>query len=129
MIDTSILIDYFRKTDKSKTRLVRLSEQFDQLCICSITEFEIYSGANAQQLDFWNRLLESFTLYPFDSNAAKVAVAIQQDLKRLRKTIDKADLFIAATAVANKLTLDTLNRKHFDHIARLALLALTEFKG
>ncbi|GAB3918512.1 type II toxin-antitoxin system VapC family toxin [Larkinella terrae] len=121
-LDTSILIDYFRKTDKSKTRLVRLSQRFEQLCISSVTEFEIYSGANPQQLGFWNQLLDNSSVYPFDSQASKVAVDIQQDLKRLRKTIDKADLFIAATAVANNLILDTLNRKHFDQIAKLTLL-------
>jgi tRNA(fMet)-specific endonuclease VapC len=33
MIDTSILIDYFRKTDKRKSRLIYLSEEFDQLLL------------------------------------------------------------------------------------------------
>jgi tRNA(fMet)-specific endonuclease VapC len=47
---------------------------------------------------------------------------IQQDLKKLRKSIEKADLFIAAIAVANNLRLDTLNRKHFDNIGQLRLL-------
>ena len=45
MIDTTLLIDYFRKTDKSRSRLVQLSERFDQLIISTITEFKIYSGA------------------------------------------------------------------------------------
>lgn len=46
MIDTSLLIDYFRKTDKSNARLVQLSQQFDQLAISSVTEFEVYSGGD-----------------------------------------------------------------------------------
>ena len=122
VIDTTLLIDYFRKTDKSKSKLVQLSEQFDQLAISTVTEFEVYSGATAMQLTFWNELLSEFLMLPFDSNAAHIAVDIQQDLKKLRKSIEKADLFIAATAVANGLPLDTLNRKHFDKIERLTLL-------
>ncbi len=68
-----------------------------------------------------NCFLKLFVL-PFDSQAAHIAVEIQRDLKKLRRSIEKADLFIAATAVANRLTLDTLNRKHFDNIKQLALL-------
>jgi tRNA(fMet)-specific endonuclease VapC len=52
MIDTTLLIDYFRKTDKTKTKLVQLSQQFEQLAISSVTEFEVYSGATSAQLQF-----------------------------------------------------------------------------
>lgn len=122
MIDTSLLIDYFRKTDKSNARLVQLSQQFDQLAISSVTEFEVYSGATSSQMPFWNELLSEIVVLPFDSKAAHIAVEIQRDLKKLRKTIEKADLFIAATAVTNGLSLDTLNHKHFDLIRQLLLL-------
>ncbi len=122
MIDTTLLIDYFRKTDKSKSRLVQLSERFDQLVISAVTEFEIYIGATEAQLTFWTELLSEILVLPFDSQAAHIAVEIQRDLKKLRKTIEKADLFIAATAVASGLTLNTLNRKHFDKIKQLTLL-------
>lgn len=67
-------------------------------------------------------MLSEVLVLPFDSNAAHIAVEIQRDLKKLRWTIEKADLFIAATSVANGLTLDTLNRKHFDKIKQLTLL-------
>ena len=122
MVDTTILIDYFRKTDKSKTRFVELSMRFEKFCISSVTQFEVYSGATIKQLDFWNELLKNIEIFPFDSKAAHLAVDIQQDLKAIRKSIDKADLFIAATAVSNTITLDTLNRKHFDKIHQLSLL-------
>jgi len=122
MVDTSLLIDYFRKTDKSKARLVQLSEQFGQLAISSVTEFEVYSGATSMQLTFWNELLFEVVVFPFDTKAAHMAVEIQRDLKKQRISIEKADLFIAATAVANGLSLDTLNRKHFDKIEQLTLL-------
>jgi tRNA(fMet)-specific endonuclease VapC len=123
MIDTGLLIDYFRKTDKSNARLVQLSKQFDQLAISSVTEFEIYSGATSSQLTFWNELLSEIIVLPFDSKAAHVAAEIQQELKKIRKTVEKADLFIAATAISNNLSLDTLNRKHFEVIEQLALFS------
>ena len=122
MVDTSILIDYFRKTDKSKSRLFQLVQNFDDICISSITEFEIYTGANDLQIDFWKSMLAKFIVFPFDGDAALMAVDIQNKLRQKRKSIDKADLFIAATAIANNLTFDTLNQKHFQDIEDLKLL-------
>lgn len=122
LIDTSLFIDYFRKTDKTKTRLVQLSLQGEKFAISSITEYEIYCGATSAQIQFWQDLLAQITVLPFDSLAALIAVDIEQKLKKIRRSIDKADLFIAATAIANNLPFDTLNRKHFDKIERLILL-------
>ena len=45
LVDTSILIDYFRKTEKSNSALVRLFDRGYDFCISAITEYEIYSGA------------------------------------------------------------------------------------
>lgn len=122
MVDTSILIDYFRKKDKSQTRLFMLSQKSQNLCISSITEFEIYTGARGEQIEFWKIMLSNLVVFPFDSAAALAAVDIQNNLKILRKSIDKADLFIAATAVAHNLSFDTLNQKHFESIEDLKLL-------
>jgi len=63
-----------------------------------------------------------FTVLDFDSKVARQAADIVAQLKTKRKTIDKPDLFIAATAVINGLVLDTLNIKHFIHIDSLNLL-------
>ncbi len=121
MIDTGLLIDYFRKTDKSNAKLVQLSKRFEKLAISSVTEFEIYSGATPSQLTFWNELLSEIIVLPFDSKAAHIAAQVQQDLKKIRRTIEKADLFIAATAIANDLRLNTFNLKHFEKIKNLTL--------
>lgn len=122
LIDTSVLIDHFCKTNLTNTRLVQLVQTYDQLAISAVTEYEIFSGATPEQQPFWKTLLAEMLILPFDSAAAHTAVAIRHELKRKRKSIDTADLFIAAIAIANELTFDTLNSKHFIHIDRLALL-------
>ncbi|NIJ51705.1 type II toxin-antitoxin system VapC family toxin [Dyadobacter arcticus] len=122
MLDTSVLIDYFRKTDKSKSRFVQLSKEFDQIAISSVTEFEIYTGATAAQRSFWNSLLFEVIVIPFDSIAAHCAAEIQHGLRKNRCSIAQADLFIAATAIANEMSFDTLNKKHFERIGQLDLL-------
>lgn len=122
MVDSTILIDYFRKTDKANSKLVSHFRNYEHLYISSVTEFEVVNGATEQHMKFWDGMLARFTILDFDSNAARHAAKIVAQLKTKRKTIDKPDLFIAATAMVNELTLDTLNIKHFTHIENLNLL-------
>ena len=122
LADTSILIEYFRKSDKSNSTLVKLFNQDYDFCISAITEFEIYTGATALQLAFWNDFLSGIEVLPFDKNSVKEAVRINTALKVKSKQIDLADLFIAATAISNELQLATLNRKHFERIEELIII-------
>jgi tRNA(fMet)-specific endonuclease VapC len=123
MVDSTILIDYFRKTIKANSKLVTHFRNYEHLYISSVTEFEIVNGATKEHLQFWDGMLARFTVLDFDSKAARQAANIVAHLKTKRKTIDKPDLFIAATAVVNELTLDTLNIKHFTSIESLNLLS------
>lgn len=122
LIDTSILIDLFRKTDKNNSALIALVRQGYDYCISAITEYEIYTGAALGQVEFWNNFLQKTEVLPFDKVVAKVAVDINRDLKTKRKQIAIPDLFIAATAIANNLPFATLNRKHFDRIDNLNIV-------
>ncbi len=122
LADTSLLIDYFRKTDKSNAILFTLFDQGYNFCISSVTHYEIYSGATAAQLLFWRNFLEKTTVLPFDESVAEVAVGINNALKQKNKQIEIADLFIAATAISAKLPFATLNRKHFERIEELVIV-------
>lgn len=122
LLDTSILIDYFRKKDKSNAYFFHLADNYSSFCISAITEYEIYSGTTPKQLNFWNDMLSIITVIPFGSEAVKTAVEINNTLKHKRKQIDIADLFIAATAASNNLPLATLNRKHFERVDTLKLV-------
>src|ERR1700743_3571097 len=92
LADTSILIDYFRKTDKSKSKLILLFTEGYDFCISAVTEYEIYSGATSAQIQFWNELLNNIKVIPFDHNAVEKAVNINNVLKSKSKQIDIADL-------------------------------------
>lgn len=122
LVDTTILIDYFRKTDKANSKLIVLFDQGYDFSISAITHYEIFSGATSAQLLFWASMLDRTKVLPFDQTISQAAVDINSMLKRKRKQIGIADLFIAATAINNNLPLSTLNRKHFDRIDGLTLL-------
>jgi len=122
LADTSLLIDFFRKSDKSKSHLVSLIRNGYKFCICVITEYEIYSGATKEQMGYWQEFLEKVDVIHLDQAAVKEAVNINHILKAKRKQIDLADLFIAAIAVSNSLPVATLNKKHFERIESLLLV-------
>ncbi len=122
LADTSVLIDYFRKTEKSNSYLVAIVGQGYDYCISSVTEYEIYRGASLGQVPFWDSLLSKIQVLSFDKSASRIAVDINAALKSKRKQIEIADLFIAATAVANNLSFATLNKKHFDRIDNLNII-------
>jgi len=122
LVDTSILIDYYRKTNKEKSVWINLVRKNYSFAISAVTKYEIYSGATAGQIAFWDSIFQTITILPFDEISVDTAVSINNALKKKRKQIDLADLFIASTAVANNLPLATLNKKHFNRIDTLHLI-------
>ena len=58
LVDTSILIDFFRKTDKENSMLVKLVKQDYIYCISAVTEYEIYTGTTLAQEEFWKKFLQ-----------------------------------------------------------------------
>lgn len=122
LVDTSLLIDYYRKTDKEKSIWINLVRQGYSFAVSSVTKYEIYAGATTNQLAFWDNVFGAIMVVPLDELSVDTAVNINSVLKKKRKQIDLADLFIAATAVAHNLPLATLNRKHFDRIDTLQLI-------
>jgi predicted nucleic acid-binding protein len=107
LADTSILIDLFRKSEKANSKFVQLALEGYEFQISAITDYEVYSGATTIQLSFWDDLLQKVKVLPFDKDVVKMAVSINSQLKQKRKQIDLADLFIAATALANNLAFAT----------------------
>lgn len=122
MVDTSILIDFYRKTDKINSVWLALVRQGYEFSLSAVTKYEIYSGATKAQLEFWDKVFTAVTVIPFDEETVNIAVEMNKNLKRKRKQIAIADLFIAATAVNHNLPFSTLNKKHFDRIDELNLI-------
>ena len=121
-LDTSVLIDFYRKTDKSKSFFFQLTEKYDRFAISAITEFEIFIGSKSDQDDYWDRLFSTMKKLPFDSQSNKIAINIDRELKRISKQIEVPDLMIAACAMANDATIATLNANHFSRIHGLKLI-------
>lgn len=124
LVDSSVLIDFFRKRNKEKSALYRLAERH-ALCMSVITVFEVKAGiVSARQERDYGRLAANIEVLPLDEDCIEPAVEAYQDLKSRNALIGLADLLIAATAVRHDLAVATLNEKHFERVALLKMVAL-----
>ena len=122
LIDTSVLIEYFRKTKKEETFFYLLAAAHTEFGISAITKYEIMVGSNALQEEFWKQLFSTVTTIDFDEKIALEAALIKKELKSQGNIIGFEDIAIGATARANNYALATLNEKHFTKIANLKLV-------
>lgn len=121
-LDTSILIDYYRKTDKKNSFFFKLTAAYQIFAVSVITEYEIMIGSSQDQHIFWNPFFDKVTILPLTREGGKTAAEIYRQLKSENKLIEIADILIAATALANGLKLATLNKNRFERVYGLTLI-------
>jgi len=123
ILDTSVLIEYFRKGNKENTLLYKLGKDDFNYAVSIFTVFEIYKGVNKErQLIFWNTLLEKYDVIEYKEKENNQAIEIYKNLKSRNKLIELPDILIAATTIANNLKIATINLKHFDRIEGLEII-------
>lgn len=125
LLDTNVCIEILRGRNPGLRQRLE-SAGFDQLRLCSIVWAELHCGAcllsnpeqEKQRIEVafggWPRL-------PFDDAAAERYGEIRAQLQRAGRLIGANDLLIAATALANGLTLITHNTDEFKRIEGLAV--------
>ena len=121
-LDTSVLIDYYRKKDKSKILFFKLTERYSLFAVSAITAYELYLGNSEEQNLFWDNFFSQITVLSFDAKAARKAVDIYKQLKTKNKLIEVPDILIAGTVMRFNLPLATLNRRHFERISDLEIV-------
>jgi predicted nucleic acid-binding protein len=122
VLDSSVLIDLFRKEDKKSSFFYQISNLHSELAISSITHYEVGIGNRKSHTEYWDQLCGNFTILPFDTACSETAIKIYLDLLKKNRLIDLADILIGVTAVANDIPIATLNFKHFERIDNLILI-------
>jgi len=122
LLDTSIIIHYFKNNSDIITQLHAFSEIF----VSSIAAGELYYGAyrsaNVQKhLDQTNRFLQNYTVLTPDIITANLFGSIKTALKGKGKPIPENDIWIAAIAAQFNLPLFTTD-KHFKEIDNIILV-------
>jgi predicted nucleic acid-binding protein len=122
LLDTSVLIDLFRRKVKENSYFYQLSREYQKFAVSTITRFEIFIGQTDIQNEFWNNFYQKVKIIDFDDNCALSASNIVKQLKSTNQMIEIADILIGGTAIAFDLPLATLNKNHFTRIANLKII-------
>ena len=120
-LDTSILIDYFRKQKKGNTFFFELANNYT-FALSVMTKLEIFSGVTDEQQAFWQEVFHRCQILPLGEQEIDEATRIIKTLRSRNHIIELPDILIAATAKISNLELATLNKKHFERIDNLQLI-------
>lgn len=122
LVDTSVVIDFLRKSHKEKAWLWHLKAT-SRCYMSSITLFELLSGAKTEQhFDDIAKLRKWIISLFLDDEISETAAMMFRELKTRNQPIEYRDIFIAATAQIHHCQVATLNVEHFERIQGLDLL-------
>ena len=124
LLDTNICIYFLNKRSEILIQRFRTVD-LKQVAVCSVVKAELFYGAlksnnPAKNLKLQRRFLNRFKSFPFDDRAADMYAQIRARLEKSGTPIGPNDLFIAAIAIANDLTLITHNTREFSRIEDLS---------
>jgi predicted nucleic acid-binding protein len=116
LVDTDVLIDFFRGNSNAKKFI---KTNFESIILSSITVAELYSGVReGNERDNLNEFIDLIPIKPITEDVAVIGGLFKRDYFRSHGT-GLADAIIAATAQTNDAILCTLNKKHFPMIKDL----------
>lgn len=123
LLDTNACIRYLNDRDSSVARRLRSVSPSD-VVLCSVVKAELYFGAyrssrRESNLALLDEFFGRFVSLPFDDEAAKAYGRIRAQLHAAGALIGPNDLLIAATVLANGLTLVTANTREFGRVEGL----------
>ncbi len=125
LLDTNTCIKYLNGRSEN-IRLKLDSAHPEDIVVCSIVKAELFYGAMKSKnpeknLANQHRFLDRFISLPFDDNASKVYGQIRARLEKMGTPIGPNDLFIAAIALTNNITLVTNNIREFGRVEGLTI--------
>ncbi len=109
LVDTDVLIDHLR-------RQRRLRADGRRLGISVVSRCELFAGGDEPER--LRRLLSPMIELPIDTTIAELAGTTRRDTG-----IAIPDALIAATALTHRIPVMTRNRRHFDRVAKLRVVA------
>jgi tRNA(fMet)-specific endonuclease VapC len=123
--DTDVLIDYLSGHEPLASFVVSAVAAEETLATTVVSRFELLAGARtARQERAIRELLEGLSTLVLDAEAADYAARVRRDLELAGSSIGMADSLIAGITLAHGGRLLTRNRRHFQRVEGLALVAI-----
>ena len=122
-LDTSFILDLFRKRDASIVKLKSLASK--ELASTEVNYFEVLFGVFKRHQFSQNELMpvqnffNSIKIFSLDNLSAYKAAEIAGELSKKGLTIETNDALIAGICLANNCEIVTKDVKHFSRIKGL----------
>ena len=124
LLDTNTVIYFFKGKGRVAERMLSVSRR--EIALSAIVLHELETGiaksndpsARRKQLD---ALVDATHFQPFGKAEAEVAASIRAQLESAGTPIGPFDTLIAASALANGMTLVTHNLREFSRVPKLAV--------
>ena len=121
LLDSSVIIDFLRVKDKTKTWFYKLNSESQPLGISIISLTELYAGKST-----WEKPAAKIEIDIIISGLQIISlthdISISAGKLRADFNINALDAIVAQTAITSNSPLATLNSKHFKNIPHLKLL-------
>ena len=122
VLDTNVVIDYFKGRSKVGERLLAVPPR--EIALPAIVAYEVWVGVlgsqNAKRRQSqYEQFLSVIEVIPFDSAISRRAAELRHTLARRGESIGPLDTLIAGTALACGAALVTRNVKEFGRVAGL----------
>jgi len=119
-VDTSVVIDWLRRTDSENTLFHQLIVDQHELLVSVVVVAELFSGVGVWQYTEAKTRLEGILaeckVLPLESDIAVLAGKL-----RVKHKVSLLDSLIVAAAIQHNVELVTLNVKDFSKITELSL--------
>lgn len=120
--ETSFIIALERREKGAIEKMREFEERGETVYVTAITVAELYHGAyiskeRARALKNSEELLGRFAILNLDYESCRIWGRLAGSMRQ--NTIGDRDLFIASITIANRQTLITKNRRHFERVAGL----------
>ena len=116
LVDTDVLIDFLRGSDKAISFIQKFSSQ---IILSPIVVAELYAGVKgANELSILDNFVSHFRVAPITKDIARAGGLYKRDFGK-SNGVGLADAILAATVEKEKAELKTLNVKHYPMIRGL----------
>ena len=117
LVDSDILVDYFRHTEAAANCL----DSLDDWSVSVVTGLELIAGAkDKREVAEIDLVLGAYHVVPTNPEIGQLAYNIMKTYAKANG-LDPCDAMIAATAIYEGLKLSTKNEKHFRNIEALEI--------
>jgi predicted nucleic acid-binding protein len=113
LLDTTVLIDVFRRRNNRRAILERLLAEGHELCTSALNVAEVYAGIRSSEEEETETFLEALECFSISRSTGKLAGKLKNESSRKGKTLAIADTIVAAVALEQNCVLATDNVKDF----------------